>query len=590
MKKPTNHILKEAISLFIVALLIFSTVAVVANTEEKQLISIQGKNGTVYIEEPINHASNPRDGDILLTEGFEDGALPSGWQNIDYDGDTYMWNFIDSTGHPPHSGTYSAMSESYANPPGPGALTPDNWLITTAIDLTSYTSAELSYWVAAQDPDWAVEHLEVWVSTTGTIVPSDFVDQVDDYTCPAGSSDWFERIVDLSAYGGETIYLAFRHCDVTDMFQIKIDDVQVTGSGGGVEGYVIQFQNTSAEPGDVDHVVEITGTWEEEIFATYIRFDYGTSLAAGDITITNVTLEGSVMEEPYVFNWAVTDYGTSGFVSILIFFDAQPWNPGEGVSAGSGKLCNLVIDIASIAEEQVIGFTESDQTVNYYLSVGYEAAEFIPGYLTIAVANQPPETPDQPSGPSSGYVGIEYEFTTNEVTDPEGDDVFYLFDWGDGTDSGWVDEPSASHIWEEVGTFDIMVKAKDIYEAESDWSETTTVDIQESAVPDLNIKSIEGGFGLTIVVENTGDAVATNVELTVAIKGGLIILTPELTDTVATINASESAEFRFLVLGIGFGILKEAPTFTVAASCDEGVNTEETATGKILFVLVTLEE
>ncbi len=33
---------------------------------------------------------------------------------------------------------------------------------------------------------------------------------------------------DLSAFAGQTIYIAFRHCECTDMFEVKIDDVEVT--------------------------------------------------------------------------------------------------------------------------------------------------------------------------------------------------------------------------------------------------------------------------------------------------------------------------------------------------------------------------
>ncbi len=161
----------------------------------------------------------------IFEEDFEDPGLPSGWLNIDDDGDSYDWNC--SYTYTPYNGLECAASASYIN--DVGALTPDNWLITSAIDLTGYSSIELSYWVAAQDPDWAGEHLEVWVSNTGTDL-SDFTDQVDDYT--ETDDVWKERNVDLSAYVGDTIYLAFRHCEVTDMFWIKIDDITVSGTGG----------------------------------------------------------------------------------------------------------------------------------------------------------------------------------------------------------------------------------------------------------------------------------------------------------------------------------------------------------------------
>lgn len=61
------------------------------------------------------------------------------------------------------------------------------------------------------------------------------------------------------------------------------------------------------------------------------------------------------------------------------------------------------------------------------------------------------------------------------TTDPDGDDIYYLIDWDDGTSSGWI---GPYHSGEEAcfvhtylpGVYEIKAKAKDIYGAESDWS------------------------------------------------------------------------------------------------------------------------
>jgi len=97
--------------------------------------------------------------------------------------------------------------------------------------------------------------------------------------------------------------------------------------------------------------------------------------------------------------------------------------------------------------------------------------------------NSPPETPEI-DGPTSGKAGVEYNYTLSS-TDPDGDDVFYCIDWGDdtgevcmGDDTGEVcmgpyasgEEVIVSHIWTEQDTYTIKVKAKDTYDAESDWA------------------------------------------------------------------------------------------------------------------------
>lgn len=81
--------------------------------------------------------------------------------------------------------------------------------------------------------------------------------------------------------------------------------------------------------------------------------------------------------------------------------------------------------------------------------------------------NEPPSTP-KISGPQSGQVGKEYTYTASS-TDPEGSDLEFIFDWGDGTDSGWQSSNSDSHIWNRQGNFNIRVKARDTEGAESGW-------------------------------------------------------------------------------------------------------------------------
>jgi hypothetical protein len=96
--------------------------------------------------------------------------------------------------------------------------------------------------------------------------------------------------------------------------------------------------------------------------------------------------------------------------------------------------------------------------------------------------NNPPSEPDRPSGSSSGKAGIQLTFNSL-ATDPEGDDIYYLFDWGDGTDSGYLgpynsgETAQATHAWKKDGVFQVKVKALDMHGFESPWSEPFDVSI-----------------------------------------------------------------------------------------------------------------
>jgi hypothetical protein len=78
-------------------------------------------------------------------------------------------------------------------------------------------------------------------------------------------------------------------------------------------------------------------------------------------------------------------------------------------------------------------------------------------------------------GPTSPKVGEEYTWTFCSE-DPDGDNVSYYVEWGDGNSSGWSyyvesGQPMCfSHKWEDKIPKYLRVKARDIYEVESDWS------------------------------------------------------------------------------------------------------------------------
>jgi hypothetical protein len=108
-------------------------------------------------------------------------------------------------------------------------------------------------------------------------------------------------------------------------------------------------------------------------------------------------------------------------------------------------------------------------------------------HVTIIPENNPPNTPNKPSGPLKGEPGITYLYSTS-TTDPDGDPVYYMWDWGDGTFSDWLgpftsgSQATAHKSWTEKGKYSIKVKAKDGYGAESNWSEPLPITMPTSWV------------------------------------------------------------------------------------------------------------
>jgi len=106
--------------------------------------------------------------------------------------------------------------------------------------------------------------------------------------------------------------------------------------------------------------------------------------------------------------------------------------------------------------------------------------------IDLPINPNPPEKPANPSGPMTGKFGTSYQYSSSTI-DLDGDQMSYLFDWGDDTDSGWGDPiPSgqtatATHAWTSEGSYQVRVKARDIPGfAESEWSDTLVVSMPKN--------------------------------------------------------------------------------------------------------------
>jgi len=101
------------------------------------------------------------------------------------------------------------------------------------------------------------------------------------------------------------------------------------------------------------------------------------------------------------------------------------------------------------------------------------------GSLFEPEGNQPPVKPDPPTGNESGKPGEVIEYRIVKTSDPDKDKISYIFDWGDGNQSFWFYKSMGtiklSHNWTERGTYEVRVKARDMYGSESEWSDPLTV-------------------------------------------------------------------------------------------------------------------
>jgi hypothetical protein len=133
--------------------------------------------------------------------------------------------------------------------------------------------------------------------------------------------------------------------------------------------------------------------------------------------------------------------------------------------------------------------------------------------LKTSYPSDPPEQPSKPVGPTYGRWNTLYSFSSS-TNDPNGDNILYLFDFGDGTNSGWLgpfqsgETATTSHVWTTLGIYEVKIKAKDTWGCGSPWSESLMVNITDNYQP--NTPVITGPSKVKPSVTTTFTATATD--------------------------------------------------------------------------------
>jgi hypothetical protein len=180
------------------------------------------------------HLNAQCDGNLPVTDNFATNEIGVCWQVDDMDGDNRNWLWSSLDGGYVYSYSYSSTGAT---------ITPDNWIISYPIDLTSFSSGDniqLSWKIRAELSWKAHEYYTVYAATGNqtndfeTSAVNNGGEYVDDV---GGAGTFVTRTLDVSALAGYTIYIAFRHYNSTDQSAIDIDDVTVSTSALGIEDF-----------------------------------------------------------------------------------------------------------------------------------------------------------------------------------------------------------------------------------------------------------------------------------------------------------------------------------------------------------------
>ena len=336
--------------------------------------------------------------------------------------------------------------------------------------------------------------------------------------------------------------------------------------------FTMFIDDISLSSGD-EYLLPINGTWAEEFRRMRLRVEYDES----QIEIIDFTLDDTVGEN--VFTLAISNPGEEYFS--IVFNPAFDFK----VESGSGILLYVNIKIKGDANLGTTFLNLIDGPINptaYYPNSSDWQNPMIPEKTngTVTIRNfTPPETPDKPTGESSGYVTEYYTFSTDPVVDSDGDSIQYGWDMnGDLNIDQWTTEPRITYSWQHAGQYIIQVKTKDSTGDESSFSDSVLINITEKPeIPELEIEvqnQIEENQDFIITVKSDEIPVeGVNVNFNENDKitdsnGEAIFTAPEVTSTKileisATLSGYQQDTSNIVILNIKeehgwvFGIISD---------------------------------
>jgi len=179
-----------------------------------------------------------------------------------------------------------------------------------------------------------------------------------------------------------------------------------------------------------------------------------------------------------------TKYGPEDFLwSYETDFYANHLSGVHRIESGNSLICNGPFGrFSEVNAEKEIIWKYTNPYPNIYQNNVFKIRHYTSDYPGLINLLYQPIKPSTPNGPSSALVNEVCTYSTSSI-DPQDNQVFYKFDWGDGTNSGWLGpypsgkEIAVNHTWEIEMSYIIKVRAKDEFGYLSVWSDPLNLNI-----------------------------------------------------------------------------------------------------------------
>jgi len=311
-------------------------------------------------------------------------------------------------------------------------------------------------------------------------------------------------------------------------YEISIYDISgsITGSRSGTEGGPLdQIQNGFDR--DIEELgIPITSS-SSKVTVTITPYNYDASSSNNEATIElNKSPYTPSNPDPYAgkqgvsktasLSWSGGDPDSGDTVSYDIYFGISSTPPKVDTVSHPATTTTITWSPSSMNYETTYNWTiiASDGSLS--------SNGILWSFTTKDTPNTPPAKPTEPyiDGIQLIYTGTVLTFNT-ETTDPEGNQISYLFDWGDGSNSGWIglydsgETANTTKSYSSSGRFDVKVKAKDTLGDESDWSDSCPVLVITQPAPPVPTLPTEqysrstGCIGVTYYFSSSGEVGGT---------------------------------------------------------------------------------
>jgi len=235
---------------------------------------------------------------VAISESFEGAFPPDNWVNFHDGGGTKEWTQADNSSGWPVTGSFCALA-AYDD----GVFGNSAWLVTPAIS----SASQLTFYACDSfDPTDFLSTLSVKVSSTDQTTIGSFTNLLTITEAEAGHGVMTQYTVDLSAYSGSPVYVAFvMYDDDNDGESWFIDDVLITSVSSHDIG-VTAISPPFLLPGETI-IPQVTVTSYSDVTET----NFEVSLSDGNGYTSSVTVT-----EPLV-------------ASESIVLDMDNWTPAE---------------------------------------------------------------------------------------------------------------------------------------------------------------------------------------------------------------------------------------------------------------------